>query len=232
MLQSGLLYPCRTGLNLIAKETDRAYVISPQSMRVRDRHEGHPKATAAGGGAGFVVIDSFLKPVYMNAEAVRILTYPDGHGSRGAIKKFLAERVQSALRKRGDISESSLVTQIKSGRRIYLCRFFRVSSPFRKGQRPTTGLLIERGSESVNFLQMAEDFHLTQREREAVQLLTQGLTNKEIANRMGISPNTVKAFLRLVMIKTGLTTRSGIIGKLLQNQKRSATTQQSQSKRD
>jgi DNA-binding CsgD family transcriptional regulator len=45
--------------------------------------------------------------------------------------------------------------------------------------------------------------------------LLQGLTSKEIAQRMGISPNTVKAFLRLVMVKMGVSTRSGIVGKIV-----------------
>jgi len=32
---------------------------------------------------------------------------------------------------------------------------------------------------------------------------------------MNISPNTVKVFLRLVMLKMGVTTRSGVVGKLM-----------------
>jgi DNA-binding CsgD family transcriptional regulator len=32
---------------------------------------------------------------------------------------------------------------------------------------------------------------------------------------MAISPNTVKAFLRLIMIKMGVTTRAGIVAKIL-----------------
>jgi LuxR family transcriptional regulator, regulator of acetate metabolism len=56
---------------------------------------------------------------------------------------------------------------------------------------------------------------LTQREKETVELLIQGLTSKEIATRMKISPNTVKAFLRIVMVKMGVSTRSGILGKVI-----------------
>jgi DNA-binding CsgD family transcriptional regulator len=47
-----------------------------------------------------------------------------------------------------------------------------------------------------------------------VEFLLEGFTSKEIAERMKISPNTVKAFIRLVMVKMGVSTRSGIIGKL------------------
>ncbi len=32
---------------------------------------------------------------------------------------------------------------------------------------------------------------------------------------MSISPNTVKAFLRLIMFKMGVTSRSGVVGKIL-----------------
>jgi DNA-binding CsgD family transcriptional regulator len=56
--------------------------------------------------------------------------------------------------------------------------------------------------------------HLTPREQETVRLLANGFTNKEIAARMGVSVNTVKAFLRSVMLKLGVTTRAGIVGRL------------------
>lgn len=61
----------------------------------------------------------------------------------------------------------------------------------------------------------ARRFHLSPRERETVQHLVLGLTTKEVAERMGVSPNTVKQFVRLVMSKMGVTTRSGMIGKLI-----------------
>jgi two-component system nitrate/nitrite response regulator NarL len=63
--------------------------------------------------------------------------------------------------------------------------------------------------------QVSQQFNLTQRERESLQYLLQGLSSKEIANRMNISPNTVKAFLRLIMIKTGASSRSAVMGKVI-----------------
>ena len=44
-----------------------------------------------------------------------------------------------------------------------------------------------------------------------------GFTSKEIAARMKISPNTVKAFLRLIMLKLRVSTRSGIVGRILES---------------
>ena len=69
----------------------------------------------------------------------------------------------------------------------------------------------------IGVAQIAAAFHLTEQERETVGFLVEGLTSKEIAQHMNISPNTVKAFIRLVMIKMGVTTRAGIVGKILKN---------------
>jgi DNA-binding NarL/FixJ family response regulator len=60
----------------------------------------------------------------------------------------------------------------------------------------------------------SEANRLTRREREAVVLLANGCTNKEIAAQMGVSVNTVRAFMRSVMSKLSLTTRAGVIGRL------------------
>jgi len=67
----------------------------------------------------------------------------------------------------------------------------------------------------MSMSEVAEQFNLSSREQEVVEFLLSGLTSKEIADRMKISANTVKAFLRLVMIKMGVSTRSGIVGKVV-----------------
>jgi len=48
---------------------------------------------------------------------------------------------------------------------------------------------------------------LTPREREVLQLLTQGNTNKEIANTLGVSENTVKNHLKNILAKLHLQNR-------------------------
>ena len=49
---------------------------------------------------------------------------------------------------------------------------------------------------------------LSNREREILALLADGLVNKQIAARLGISPNTVKTHLELLFEKLGVTTRA------------------------
>jgi len=90
-------------------------------------------------------------------------------------------------------------------------------------RRKTVGAVLPLPSASLNaisnkekhlqrlLLQTSQEFHLTHREQEVVRLLIMGLTNKEIADRMGISANTVKGFVRLVMLKMGTSGRSGIV---------------------
>ena len=54
---------------------------------------------------------------------------------------------------------------------------------------------------------------LTEREREVLELLAQGLTNKEMAVRLVISTNTVKRHLKSIFEKLGVNTRAGAVAK-------------------
>jgi DNA-binding NarL/FixJ family response regulator len=77
-------------------------------------------------------------------------------------------------------------------------------------------IILERGSSRSSSIEgVAEKFHLSTREREVLPFLLNGLTTKQIASGMEISPNTVKVFLHMIMVKMGVSTRSGIVGKAL-----------------
>lgn len=164
--------------------------------------------------AGLVLADGTGLPVYYNREAIAVLTYPQPVKNLAGSDLFQRE-VQTLLLRLEPDEAAPYPTAFKSGRRRYVCRAFAVLGSFGTRSHPLTGLLIERDSpRMVNVSEAAEQFRLTQREQEAIELLTLGLTSKEIASRMNISPNTVKAFFRLVMTKMGVSTRSGIVGKI------------------
>jgi DNA-binding NarL/FixJ family response regulator len=59
-----------------------------------------------------------------------------------------------------------------------------------------------RGDEHV-----LEDVRMTRREREVIELIGEGLSNKEIAQRLNIASHTVKSHVRNVMEKLALHTR-------------------------
>lgn len=59
--------------------------------------------------------------------------------------------------------------------------------------------------------QAKERFHLTNREQSVVENLAKGWTNKEIANALKITEQTVKEHIKHIMRKTNSTTRTGVL---------------------
>lgn len=55
--------------------------------------------------------------------------------------------------------------------------------------------------------QVLDDVRMTRREREVIELIGEGLSNKEIAQRLNIAAHTVKSHVRNVMEKLALHTR-------------------------
>ena len=160
--------------------------------------------------------DSSLRPVGFNADAIRILGHPNQPASVRPADVFLAERIRESLLSREPLRESPLVAEFRSGRRRYLCRAFFLASDAKGPLRASVAVLLERPPYGVIPLSpVSEQFNLTRREREALESLLQGLSNKEIASRMNVSPNTVKAFLRLIMLKMEVSSRAAIVAKLM-----------------
>ena len=169
-----------------------------------------------GSSDGFLLLDSHLSPIFVNHAAAQILVYPQRPERHKDLNGHLAEKIRSVLLSEHTLHGSTLVSRFQSGRRQYVCRSFSSDAPLNGGSQPYLAVILERAStKSTSLCQLFEKFRLTAREQEVAQLLSQGLTSKEIGVRMQISPNTVKAFLRLIMVKMGVTTRSGVLGKAL-----------------
>jgi DNA-binding CsgD family transcriptional regulator len=168
---------------------------------------------------GLIVVDASARVVGSNAEVLQILAFPEHPRNIRNLDVWLAKKLRSSLVEKQ--SPSGLAGKVQSARRTYLCRSFPLGLPENhdNGLAHSAGLaivMIERKSnESVTIAEISERFGLTAREQETVQFLREGFTSKEIAQRMNISPNTVKAFIRLVMVKMGVSTRSGIVGKIV-----------------
>ncbi len=102
------------------------------------------------------------------------------------------------------------------GELAYRCQAVSLRPPSRHSAPGHTVMLFERVRTRGSALsRLCADYRLTRRELETIDLLVLGLTNKEIADRLGLSCNTVKAFLRSVMAKLRISTRAGIIGALV-----------------
>jgi DNA-binding CsgD family transcriptional regulator len=183
---------------------------------------------------GLIVVDASLRVVANNGEALQILTYPDTPEKIRHLDTWLTNKIHSELV--GKQNPPSFVEAFRSARRTYLCRSFPLDLRNQNGNgnshaasshavasqsaaSQSSGLLIvileRKSNDTAKIDEISERFGLTAREKETVEYLLQGLTSKEIAQRMKISPNTVKAFLRLVMVKMDVSTRSGIIGRIV-----------------
>jgi DNA-binding CsgD family transcriptional regulator len=181
-----------------------------------DGLETNSKTPPAKSAAGFLLLDSSLRPISFNAEAIQVLGYPDSSTSVRRPDVFLAGKIRSSLMSPQSSRGSRLVDEFRSGRRRYFCRAFLVDSNAKDPSHPSIAVLLERGpSGLVPVLQIAQQFNLTRREGDALEYLLQGLSGKEIATRMSVSPNTVKAFMRLIMIKMGVSSRSAVVARAL-----------------
>ena len=172
-------------------------------------------APASNSAVGVLLMDESLHPVWFNMEAVRILGYPQKPDSpRPLSADALGEKIRASLSKQSLRSPS--LTELNSGRRRYLCRVFRMEPQGKANRGPSVAVLLERSPRAlVTLSAMCAQFQFTRREQQTVELLSVGLDTKEIANSLGISANTAKVYIRMVMAKIGVSSRMGILAKIL-----------------
>jgi DNA-binding CsgD family transcriptional regulator len=209
----------RTGVRLGAQFTRKATngVLSngPSSHGVKSTI-GPKTDLRAGRAVGLLLMDSSLNPISCNDETVRILSYPDLPENIRHLDVFLRDTIRGRLLSRQSTQLSRFVTEFVSGRRRYWCRVVDLNWHTSSPSHPALELLLDRGISGLLFLpRLAQRFNFSPREQEAVELLLQGLSSKEIAERMKISPNTVNTFFKIIMIKMGVSNRYGILAKMI-----------------
>jgi DNA-binding CsgD family transcriptional regulator len=172
---------------------------------------------AAPARAGVVVVDVSLNLVACNADAINILTFPKDPERISDLKRWLTNRIRSCLVNRESSVPAGFVSEFQSARRMHLCRTFPLTTGigFTDPHNMLVLMLERRSREQFTMAEISKRFGLTPREQETARLLGEGLTSKEIATRMNISPNTVNSFVRLMMVKMNVSSRSAIIGKIV-----------------
>jgi len=177
---------------------------------------GEKVLTTAAASSGLILLGDGYNPVAFNNTALQILAYPTDPNKIHQPLLFVRDKVKFRLIKGNGGANAVFVHDLLSGRRKYNCRVFPFDSDIGKSSLVRTAILLERQSHvGGGIAGLLDQFSLTPREVETVALLVEGLTSKQIAERMKISPNTVKAFLRIVMVKMDVSTRSGIVGKII-----------------
>ncbi|MDQ6663831.1 MAG: helix-turn-helix transcriptional regulator [Acidobacteriota bacterium] len=165
--------------------------------------------------AGIALIDSSLKPIAMDRGAAAIfstsgaLNGPSGWQIPTEIVDFIRTRKPSEL--------SSMETSFRLGNCEYVCKAFIIEPLDGPFTQPIVALHLERNCDVDDIIQATALKHnLTNREQEALRGISLGFSSKELATRMNISPNTARAFSRLIMIKMDVRSRAGVAAKLLQ----------------
>ena len=115
-------------------------------------------------------------------------------------------------------ADHDLFGAIKSGADGYLLKniqpaqLFEMLDGLQRGEAPITGalaarILTEFREPKKSAPPAAGENELTSRERQVLELLVQGLTNKEIAAALSVAEDTVRAHVRLILEKLHLQNR-------------------------
>ncbi len=176
-------------------------------------------------GPALLLFTPCLHLLYMTPEASALnecLTRANVGAARGVIPMevvTLCDEILAELRLRRDLKECEQV-QIRrvvgeSGSSVLL-RGFGLPGPGGL-QDARVLILMEAVASRKNATppRAKERYSLTDREQAVLVALLTGLTSKEIATRLQVTEYTVKEHLKHLMRKTGTTTRTGLLAKIL-----------------
>uniref|UniRef100_UPI0040270DE4 response regulator transcription factor n=1 Tax=Candidatus Wunengus sp. YC60 TaxID=3367697 RepID=UPI0040270DE4 len=167
-----------------------------------------------------------VKELYYNEVALSIISF--SLNSRGNVevssdiatlclrwKKLFDKKLNKSNRKgNGVLPSADFIDILQSHKRRYAVRGLVMSSKEAKEKQYL--FLLERiSNDNGNLQKSLRQWKLSPREQEIVHLLIEDRCNKEIARTLKLSLNTVKAYMKLLMLKLGVTSRTGVIGRLL-----------------
>lgn len=183
---------------------------------------------------GILILDDRKKPVYLNPIAVEMLRGLSLNGSRPSSSRKTDEiavpkeifDLYDDLKKNFHHSANgqgdrlpSLITLIPFHKENYCCRGFFLDDPTVSSKKtPHIMVLIEKVSQhrQVNLKEFKERFLLTERQMDLLKLLLNGSTNKEMADTLCVTEDTIKGHLKHVMRRLGVNTRTEILSMLFQ----------------
>jgi DNA-binding CsgD family transcriptional regulator len=168
---------------------------------------------------GVVVLEESGEIMYLNDEARSILltlipekitASNDSSRLNNAIIELFKESLGSLTAPRS----TCIFSPDKNN--AYSLRALPLQKPLEKG-KSCIMILIEGIAiqHKFNLKEVQKRFSLTRRETEVTFCLTRGMTNKEIANALSLSPETVHGYIKQIMKKLRTTTRAGIVGKVM-----------------
>lgn len=168
---------------------------------------------------GVVVIEEAKEILYLNDEARSVLLSLLGKNvppvkDPARLNNAIIELLRKYL---GPLSApKSTCIFSPDQKNAYAIRILPLQKPHDEG-KSCMMILIEGVAiqHKFNLKEVQKRFSLTRRETEVTFCLTRGMTNKEIANALSLSPETVHGYIKQIMKKLRTTTRAGIVGKVM-----------------
>jgi len=183
-------------------------------------------ASPSAARGGVALIDLSFQAIAMDEGASAIFSAVDDRATRplgdGELEPKVLPTLLEQIRRASLDGGASTEIRFTAGKFHYVARARFMQPSATTLQAPCIMVQFEREAEPEDALgELSVKCNLTDREQEALRGIAIGLTSKEVAQRMNISPSTVKTFLRLIMIKTGAQNRAEIVAKLVAPSNRS-----------
>ena len=172
---------------------------------------------------GIVLLDAKKRPVFYNEKARHICGQLSGQKPELSLKSensditiplTIVEDCKNLVDSHDSKScfSRNRIINTKNGERYYI-KYMLINQPYKDIVLPY--FIIHINELTVNDEEtgvvLAKDYGLSEREEKIAQYTGLGLTNKEIAAKLGISPFTVQSHLRNIFEKTGIRRRSQLV---------------------
>lgn len=115
-----------------------------------------------------------------------------------------------ATRARASRTSTHLATRVRGASG----RWLRVTAAPMEGSHGQVAVMLEPARAADLTPMLLESYGLTDREAEIVVLLARGLTTKDIANELSLSPHTVRDHIKAIFDKAGVNSRGGLVARL------------------
>jgi DNA-binding CsgD family transcriptional regulator len=196
-----------------------------------------PEIIAQRSTPGILIFMASGEPVYINAEAREVLISMGINGNTTRRQQETAVSIPETitnlcnqlhrlvLSNKPEITGSgpdktpTILALSSTGADVFSFRaFFLSNSPYNTSGGSYILVLVERASptKKFNIQKVVRTFRLSKRETQVLELVVQGLKNKEIAERLCVCVYTIEDHLKKIMKKMQVGNRTSIIAKLLE----------------
>lgn len=156
---------------------------------------------------GICFFDSHFEIIYKNEKAEKLF----GYIGAALVEQF--RHICRQVTKQWEITPNSIINY--SGILKYSVYNGIHFNCFSFSQSGRIFICFAFNEQSLSDCEMAGHLAFTPREREILQEVKQGRTNREISEALYISLETVKSHIRNILAKTGASSRTELLGKVL-----------------